>query len=210
MDLISDIHSELDKRFTLKNNVEDHEKVKLLLDQYKVFVENLDKTISRKIEIDKYFFSIISGTITICGFIMAQRGVFENVKFGGMQYISRSDSFLSVSVLLLILSVFWLYLNIRTASSIHKKRNIIYLMEDDLPYRYFSLESFALFKKVRPSILEYGISDWLGKTNIVLLKILLTVKGLYNYFQFLVLESIFPLIIGISSLAFIISIHNKI
>ncbi len=104
----------------------------ILLEQYKLYIEMMDRTSSRRIDTSKFYFAIITGLFALLPFVINETTM-----------IPRSNSGIFVcliSVLVICLSVLWLINTISYRRINRAKFDVIEDMEDKLPYKCYSAE----------------------------------------------------------------------
>lgn len=111
----------------------------VLLEQYKLYVEMADRVSARRIEINKFYTSILAGLLAVVSVVV------EKNVFSGFQDIV----FVAVSLLGILLCAIWI-VNIHSFRQLNSmKFKIIHEMESNLPFRCYEREWEILQNKKR-------------------------------------------------------------
>lgn len=119
------------------------EEIKILLEQYKLFVGLTDQTSARRIESSKFYITVLSGLLIVIPIIFDSELSFD---------LRRLMTIL-IGVLGIVISIVWI-VNIRSYKQLNSlKFKVIHEMEQYLPYPCFQREWEIL--KTDPSGLVY-------------------------------------------------------
>lgn len=125
----SDIQQSNSLRQLYGDKYQDH-----LLEQYKLYVEMMDRTTTRRNQINSFYTSLLSGLLAIIA-IATNKDVaqFQNIKF-------QAIAFLAVSVLGIFLCAVW-YINIQSYKRLNSSKfKVISELEKQLPLACYSKE----------------------------------------------------------------------
>jgi len=124
-----------------------------LLEQYKLYVEMMDRTTARRNQMNSFYISLLSGLLALIT-IATNKDIarFQNTKF-------QAIAFLVVAILGTILCAIW-YQNIKSYKQLNSgKFKVINELEKQLPFSYYDREWEFLKKDKR-------YQDYLTQTNV--------------------------------------------
>ncbi|MDJ0773218.1 MAG: hypothetical protein QNJ49_07275 [Mastigocoleus sp. MO_167.B18] len=113
-----------------------------LIQQYKLYVEMMDRTTARRIQVNNFYTSILSGLLALLA-IVANKDI---AQFKDTQF--QLISLLLVAVLGIVLCLIW-YINIQSYKQLNSgKFKVIHELENKLPFECYGRE-WELIKKDR-------------------------------------------------------------
>lgn len=110
----------------------------LLIEQYKLLIAQSDKLTERRIKINQFFLSVISGILLISGFLIEHNQITESAQFIFGVTLSGLGIFCSLIWILNLISI----KNINAA-----KFTVIFKIEENLPIKAYLEEWRALKNK---------------------------------------------------------------
>lgn len=114
-----------------------------LLEQYKLYVEIIDRTSARRNQMNGFYTSLLSGLLALIA-IVTNKDIakFQNTKF-------QAVAFLAVAILGVLLCMVW-YLNIRSYKQLNSSKfKVINELEQQLPFACYNIEWEFLKKDKR-------------------------------------------------------------
>ena len=105
-----------------------------LLEQYKLYIEMMDRTTTRRNQINSFYTSLLSGLLAIIA-IATNKDIsqFQNIKF-------QAIAFLAVSILGIVLCIIW-YINIQSYKQLNSSKfKVISELEKQLPLACYNKE----------------------------------------------------------------------
>lgn len=124
-----------------------------LLEQYKLYVEMIDRTSTRRNQMNGFYTSLLSGLLALIA-IVTNKDIttFQNTKF-------QAVAFLAVAILGILLCIVW-YLNIQSYKQLNSgKFKVINELEQHLPFACYGKE-WELLKK------DKRYKGYLAQTNV--------------------------------------------
>lgn len=105
-----------------------------LLEQYKLYVEMVDRVSSRRNQMNSFYITLLSGLLAVITIVTNNEiNQFQNINF-------QQASFLTISALGLLLCVSW-YLNIQSYKNLNSSKfKVIYEIEEQLPFTCYIKE----------------------------------------------------------------------
>jgi hypothetical protein len=105
-----------------------------LLEQYKLYVEMMDRTTARRNQANGFYTSLLSGLLAIIA-IATNKDIaqFQSVKF-------QAVAFLAISILGILLCIVW-YINVQSYKQLNSSKfKVIFELEKQLPLACYSKE----------------------------------------------------------------------
>ena len=102
----------------------------LLIEQYKIYIEMMDRVTSRRGQANAFYISVLSGILVILSFPVNENLLIE----------SSNVLFVCISLLGLVLCLMW-YVNLQSYKQLNRlKFQVIYELEQDLPFPMYQRE----------------------------------------------------------------------
>ncbi|NEQ34761.1 MAG: hypothetical protein F6K04_28055 [Leptolyngbya sp. SIO4C5] len=102
----------------------------LLIEQYKIYIEMMDRVTSRRGQANAFYISVLSGILVILSFPVNENLLIE----------SSNILFVCISLLGLALCLVW-YVNLQSYKQLNRlKFQVIYELEQDLPFPMYQRE----------------------------------------------------------------------